>query len=654
MLAVLILSSLLQGVRADMIYNAMYTDLQDAVPCVRLLTKDGQIGCSTGDGRERGVLRLFDESAPLLRAGIKEKIAPVIYNMQFNKSTIDTLKNLYDVAGIIVLESGDVPSSFSPDEKSPQSYIETARGRVLHDWNPYGSEDALKFGDYDFAIVLITTDVDKVLSLAKENEKNANDGKHISYMAEFNYPMYAKGNSFECLGDTTCLPVGGYSVFATMNQINTTSEHQKDIVLALAMADSSSFFHDEAPGASSYQSSVTTLLGAIAALSKLNHTEDSTCPDVTQLNKQIMVAFLEGEQFGYVGSRRLAKDLASNFHCLHKSNRYSYEGLCLQPYKLNDVFTKINLTDISQIIEIGQVGNIKNDTLFMHQARLREIDRFSTAELSEKFKEYAENSPKLELNVHNASDSLPGLPPSSIVSFLEEQDSETSVAAIHLSDHDTTFNNPYYLSRYDRNLTAESRKKLCAASKAVARVLYAAAGAGKNESCLSKLDSFVDCDLVESLFACLVLAENCDKIDGGRYISSKPVSHYTSVFLLVDPPRIIGMPRFLRDFLDTNLYDINKYGAVFHDSVDPVLTFNYASDKWELKQDEPWSSNLSEIPSRIYTESNWGFDISTRLYQREDPTVQLIMLVTGLFLTAATIGVNFAIEPYITRNFKTG
>ncbi|GAB5365990.1 hypothetical protein AAMO2058_001106100 [Amorphochlora amoebiformis] len=643
--------------RADKIHDAMYKNL-DASPCVRLLTKDGEIGCNT-EGRVQGVLRLLDrEHESIFTNPPKGKAAVVIPQALFNQTIVEKLSARVDLAGILVVSAGELPPYFSPDEKQPQSFMAKARGQITYDWNPSGDIEAFKFKRYGFAIVAISEgDSQVAIDNAKQNENKQNMNEFEPFMAEFNYPMYASGNSIDCLADATCLPLGGFSVWTSLQHLNKSAPPQP-IVLATAMLDSSAFFHDLAFGANAYQSSVVSLLGAITALGRLNSSSDHGCQAGNETEKRIVAAFFQGEQFGYIGSRRFARDLAVGLKCDKHSARY--RDFCLNPYKPSTLYTYFNLSNIESIVEVGQVGNIENSALYIHRESTISTpqDITQTNILSDIAYKAAAGLP---FTLTNASNTLLSLPPSSIPSFLEARGLETNpsppseagIGGIHIAGHDDRFLNPFFHSRFDKNITGEALTNLCEVSKLIARTLYAAAGGNPASTCQARVDDVVDCEEIRILFTCLVLDFGCDLASRYMYSSSSgPMSHYTSVFYLIDPPRIGGVPRFLMELLNEKLKIRNGFGASFHDAVDPVLQFDYPSDKWRIRQGESWSDNITNVPSRVFTEANWAFDIETRLFRKEDPKVQSIMLGLGLGLTILAGAVAFVAQPHILQKFK--
>jgi len=649
-------------VAGDKIYDAMYTGV-DGAACVRLLTKDGEIGCST-DGRISGVLRLYDEAHQAVLDDPPpggDSVAIAIPQAMFNLSAVLMLESRLKLSGILVLNSGPEPESDSADELTPQSLMAKLRGQELLPWNPAGQADAIRYRRFGFAIVNVDegSATGAVYDRARQNEDWARANTFQAFMAEFNYPMYAKQDSIACLSRATCLPVGGFSVWTTLDRLNATFE--RPVVLATAMMDASALFHDQAVGAASYQSGVASLLGTVQALNAFNDSlNDSTsgpeCQRIDQLEKQIMAAFLQGEQFGYVGSRRLAKDLFEGINCEKWS--HLYPALCVKPYKPSMLFAKLNLTRISNIIEIGEVGLIEDGRVYLHVPNPnattppREADRGPTDEFAA-LAQRVTQALNETITIRRASPGLSALPPSSIPSFLEAAPpSATTIASLQLADFNTSFRNRYFHSRYDRNVTVGDN--LCHVARATARILYGAAGGNTSEACLSLLDRSLNCGRVKELFDCLTLNFGCDLVKRKvQHARQGPPSNYASVFFLLDPSDIGGVSKFLRGYLTEMLIEDNGFGATYHDAVDPVLEFDYPQDRWRIKSGESWSDNVSAIPSRVYTESNWASDVGTRLYRREDPEVQAIVLGLGIGLTFLTGVLGVFSKPYILQNFKT-
>ena len=59
--------------------------------------------------------------------------------------------------------------------------------------------------------------------LALQNEALIAANEFANNYVEFTYPMSAKNNSIDCLKNNECLPVGGYSVWSTFDNISNVS-----------------------------------------------------------------------------------------------------------------------------------------------------------------------------------------------------------------------------------------------------------------------------------------------------------------------------------------------------------------------------------------------------------------------------------------------
>jgi nicastrin len=89
------------------------------------------------------------------------------------------------------------------------------------------------------------------------------------------------------------------------------------------------------------------------------------------LNKKIVFAFFQGEEYGYLGSRAFLKDL-SGFQCddgrtvptvsKKKDDENYVKTSCLSPLRHDLGFT--NLGDVSSMIAVDQVGILSDDTTF--------------------------------------------------------------------------------------------------------------------------------------------------------------------------------------------------------------------------------------------------------------------------------------------------
>jgi len=206
--------------------------------------------------------------------------------------------------------------------------------------------------------------------------------------------------------------------------------------------DTSGFFHDDVQAVDSPLSGLVAMLGAMQILGDSKLTQTYT--------RQLVFTALAGEPWGYMGSKRLLWDLASG----------------------GTVYTSgLNLDDIDQVVEVGQVGRALNanvTSLFAHAQNGAAWG--DTTTLYQALQGAAALSSDV-MNLSRASSANPGVPPSSLFSFLR---AKPTIAGILLAEFDTQFINPYYHSSFD-NGTFSSVEPLVATAVLLARTLHALA-----------------------------------------------------------------------------------------------------------------------------------------------------------------------------------
>jgi len=119
------------------------------------------------------------------------------------------------------------------------------------------------------------------------------------------------------------------------------------------------------------------------------------------------------------------------------------------------------------------------------------------------------------------------------------------------------------------------------------------------------------------------------------------------------------MPKFYYSFLNDQvnqslafapklLVDDNRWGAQYHDAVDPALAFDYSAGQWT------WNlSDLETNPAPIWAESNWAENIGSRIYVRENPKVSVFMLLSGLGVIIITSVITLYSKTLCNKRFKT-
>nr|KYP75974.1 Nicastrin [Cajanus cajan] len=626
--------------------NTMYAAV-DGYPCVRLLNLSGSIGCSN-PGRDKVV-------APIVRFENVDKLAePSAILVISDDSSIAS-----KVGGVLVEPRIDLQNNlkgFSPDQKFPQAQF-APYYNTSYEWNPIGS--GIMWKSYGFPVFLLTESGSKTLQefVAKNEDKKK---AYTSKVAEFDLVMQTvksgTHDSESCLKEATCLPLGGYSVWSSLPPINISSLQQpKPILLTVASMDSASFFRDKSLGADSPISGLIALLAAVDALSYVDGLGD--------LSKQLVFAVFTGEAWGYLGSRRFLEEL--DMH--------------------SDAVRGLNHTLIETVIEIGSVGKglsqgVKN--FFAHT----EGDSSATNQTLVALKRAQESLPSENIKIASASASNPGIPPSSLMTFLEKN---PSISGLVLEDFDSAFVNKFYhshlddlcelvhavgiiffflldLSFYMINAANVNSSAVVAAASLIARTLYMLASEIEDvqDSTLASIN--VNASLVKQLMGCLLDCDpglSCELVK--KYISpmSSCPSHYVGVIL--DEPSstpftgyINDVPRFIWNFLSdrTSIPRENnisgcQQGCKGRDEVCikaeadgkgvcvlsttryvPAYStrLKFESGVWNVLP--PNSSDKMGVADPIWTESNWN-SIGIRVYTVQNASYDRLVLLGGITLT---------------------
>ncbi|KAL3698397.1 hypothetical protein R1sor_012473 [Riccia sorocarpa] len=485
------------------IENSMYQSV-DGTACVRLLSLQGEVGCA-GPNRKpvhAPIRYLSDDS---FRLSTKTTVVmPVPALHLFLNRTVNDPSLAKHVAGILV-ESGEQNAStgFSPDAKFPQAAFAPYK-EAQYIWNPPGS--GVLQQRFNFPVFLLTPEsTASVKELIAVNEKRKYE--YPLHVAEFDMVMQSTKSgthdSVSCLREWACLPLGGYSVWSALPPLNASAPTENPIVLVIAAMDSASFFRDATPGADSSLSGLIAMLAAADALSRV--------ADVDQFQKQIVFLAVTGEAWGYLGSRRFLLELAGG----------------------NPSLSGLNISRIHQVLEVGSVGKAVDAgraTLYLHKQK----DQFSSA-TQEIFDALQSSASSLAggqhvgaVEVKMASKQNPGVPPSSIMSFIQKN---SSTAAVVLEEFDEVFKNPVYHSELDGPYNVD-KNSIAGTAALIARAVYLLGDSAANSTQLQAID--VNSSLVNDLVDCL-LAQNpgmvCDLVKSLITPVQKYANHYVGVFL---------------------------------------------------------------------------------------------------------------------------
>ncbi|AQK55162.1 Nicastrin-like precursor [Zea mays] len=630
--------------------KAMYLNVE-SFPCVRLLNLSGEIGCSN-PGSEKVI-------APIvrLRKGSDQLVQPSTILLSLDQMSDFFLRVSNDpelhqkVAGVLVESNGvnNDLQELSPDRKFPQDDF-APYSNHSHDWNPAGS--GIMWNKYNFPVFLLSEESTNTLQkISEKNEKTGNGYK--ANVAEFDLVMQTTKaqthDSASCLKEQSCLPLGGHSVWTSLPPLNNGStEHPKPLILAIASQDSASFFRDRSLGSDSPISGLIALLTAVDALSHIH--------GLSKLKKQLVFAVFNGEAWGYLGSRKFLQEL--------DEGAASVNG--------------ISSLKIDQVLEIGSVGKAileEYPSFYVHA----EGNPSASKEILDALQSASKSLGSDNVKVKQAASSNPGVPPSSLMSFIRKN---MSTSGVVLEDFDSHFSNRFYHSYLDNSVNINS-SSIAAAAALVARSMYILASDDSVVDLITLNTIKVNVSLVEELIGCLLTCNpglSCGLVK--RFISpSNPCpSHYVGVFL--DDPSGTQLPsyaddtsRFVWNFLADRTNSAGNKSSCTGKCGDEgevcvgaevegggrcvVSTTRYVpAYSTRVKfEDNAWhvlpanSSDPMGAADPVWTESFWN-TIGLRVYAVQDPAYDWLILLAGLGITAASYcAVHFG-RAYISKVAK--
>uniref|UniRef100_A0A667YLQ2 Nicastrin n=1 Tax=Myripristis murdjan TaxID=586833 RepID=A0A667YLQ2_9TELE len=260
------------GVSCNSVEQKIYVELNNMVPCVRLLNATHQIGCQSSISGDVGVIHVLESEANLewvLSTGPNPPYMVILESALFTRSIMMKLKNgTGRVAGAAVVVSKTNPAEgFSPHTKCPnentgvysESYDPTMAHCNVTVWNPLGN--GLSYEDHCVVQLCLTCHCTVWLSDSKGHKEG------------------------------------------------------ESMVIAATRLDSRSFFWDVAPGAESAVSGFVTLLAAAHALH--NVTQEAHPP------RTILYTFFQGEAFDYIGSSRMVYEMDHKQFAIDLDNVHS-------------------------------------------------------------------------------------------------------------------------------------------------------------------------------------------------------------------------------------------------------------------------------------------------------------------------------------------
>ena len=382
---------------------------------------------------------------------------------------------------------------FSPAETYPQSALRPEGDPGNQTWNPSGTGATVARFD-DLPIVFLDaqgTDLARTFA-----EKNAAGGyaKIPNRVASADFTMQAAAEmrgggggesttmtSKTCLEERKCLPVGGFSVIASVPPLlpsppspSKTKKGNKDdgVVLVSARLDASSLFHDLAAGANAAMSGLIVMLAAAKAYNEaVQRAAPATNNKIRQ--KPVVFAAFAAEDWGYAGSRRFYHDLLLS--ATTESGGLELGGLVGR--------------HIDALVELGALGlatrrvpkDVETPTVFAHvNARggkgsdaVVTALRAAAAAASEAGKGgitilRAKGAPKLDSGGGDIGGGGHLIPPSSMFSFMRRK---PDINGVLLAEYDGEYIDPFHGSVFDAGVEAIDAGRMARVAAALARGL---------------------------------------------------------------------------------------------------------------------------------------------------------------------------------------
>ncbi|XP_076458023.1 nicastrin-like [Babylonia areolata] len=518
------------GEKAKRTKEKIYIDMLSQNSCFRLLNATHQVGCSSAQEGNTGVVHYMQTEEDwtfVLTTGPTPPYVPVLETVNFTLENVRNLTQSGRVNGIVVISvnlTSDLfqeKGGFSVDSSCPNDaygyYKNTEEeGCKRLQWNPAGN--GFMFENLGVPIFSLTeqSDVNTVLNKCWERFNKPIGGVARTYplcAIQLVSAMTAAKDTQTCVRRSNlitnlnpfvfCDPLGDKNVVTTLKALpNNETRPEKSVIVVATRMDSMSLFHNEYPSSDSTVTGIVTLLATAKALWSVR---DALGPD----DKDVMFTFFQGEAFDYIGSSRMLYEMQAgrfpvNFNA---KSRMRY-------------VQKINLTHIAQFVELSQVGMRQDeDSLWLHVDPSVWND---TKNLTDKLTEFGAAS---STRFQESDVSLP-LPPASLQRFLMAMGNETLPSFV-VTDHKHSFTNRYYNSRldlpaqiqadYDSDLnetewynanTTQSRR-ITALATALARYLFwAATSREPNPEQRDKLTAEIE--EVNHMLYCFLHSPHCE------------------------------------------------------------------------------------------------------------------------------------------------
>lgn len=501
----------------ERITEKIYQRIDDGFSCFRRLNGTHQIGCSSSQSGNVGVVHYVGKKLDfdwLLEVGPDAPYVVLLAPDLFRRENLMSLKNSGKVAGIVVLNQTDT-TFHNPSPAPPYSNDLTCPNKMTglykndefssycdsNPWNPAG--DAILFEDFQFPIFFINE--------TKLNQSVLLDDCYLKFNRPIegtppSYPLCAielKAFMWAAVDTPTCLrrgrlnmllnpqpseycdPLGNVNIFVPVLAANKSSGPVRNhsVIFISAKVDSASIFDGLSVGADTAITGMATLIAIADMINKFKF--DIRREEI----ENIFLVLFNGEAFDYIGSSRMAYEMTlGKFPKPLKEENPSQSPL-------------IGLEHIKYWIELGSLAPHGDKKIYLHTDPKSRSDIRVDSNVMNLINALMNNQGNLTVESVNAS--IP-LPPASLQSFLKK---DLSIPGLLISNHKNAFTNQFYNNEWDTFQTISSSKL----SKHLAEVAQTVSAAIYKLATRDEMPTNIvaNVTLLESILECYLVNANC-------------------------------------------------------------------------------------------------------------------------------------------------
>ncbi|KRY72020.1 Nicastrin, partial [Trichinella pseudospiralis] len=409
--------------------------------CSLILNGTHEFGCKSYLNGNKGVL-FWARSLEDLNYIQSDESQAGPYVLMIESSNLESLGYTWfsrirsNVAGLLVYvnESNVDNLKFSEDTRCPNSNFDIYTDDPdysnckKNEWNKYGNGIRFFYWGIPAFLVVNETEVKILIDKCFMNHNYGTYGKSVKWplcAAELTDFKLAAGDAERCIRRNEidniftaeiyyCLPVQNWNVYAFLPQRSSEMlAKNHSVFMLMSRVDSFTIFEDLDYGSSAI-SSLLVILTVSEALGKDAH----RIADLSAKNdRQLLLTLFSGESLDYIGSSRMVWEMMHN------------------NFPAVDSMHSEALTTLSSLGFLLEVGDLtySDDSLYMH-IDPRSYQKYGF--VKEKIDMTANALRKHSSSIQFISDKP--LPPSSLHSFLKEDD---SIPAIAITGYGSSFTN---------------------------------------------------------------------------------------------------------------------------------------------------------------------------------------------------------------------